>query len=57
MKTWKIIHREELVGWYYVEAETVEDAMEEWKRRVENGQVDFGDMEMVDSDDVVEEVM
>lgn len=57
MKTWKIIHREELVGWYYVEAETVEDAMEEWKHRVENGQVDFGDMETVDSDDVVEEVM
>lgn len=57
MKTWKIIHREKLVGWYYVEAETVEDAMEEWKYRVENGQVDFGDMEMVDSDDVVEEVM
>lgn len=57
MKTWKIVHREELVGWYYVEAETAEDAMEEWKHRVENGQIDFGDMEMVDSDDVVEEVM
>lgn len=57
MKTWKIVHREELVGWYYVEAETAEDAMEEWKHRVENGQVDFGDMEMVNSDDVVEEVM
>ena len=57
MKTWKIVHREELIGWYYVEAETAEDAMKEWKHRVENGQVDFGDMEMVDSDDVVEEGM
>lgn len=57
MKTWKIVHKEELVGWYYVEAETAEKAMEEWRYRVENGQVDFGDMEMVDSEDVVEEVM
>ena len=55
MITWKIVHREELVGWYYVEAETAEDAMEEWKHRVENGQVDFGGMEMVDSEDTVEE--
>lgn len=55
MKIWKIVHREELVGWYYVEAETAEDAMEEWKHRVENGQIDFDDMEMVDSEDTVEE--
>ena len=37
--------------------ETAEKAMEEWRHRVENGQVDFGDMEMVDSEDAVEEVM
>lgn len=57
MKTWKIVHKEELAGYFYVEAETAEKAMEEWRHRVENGQVDFGDMEMVDSEDVVEEVM
>lgn len=57
MKTWKIVHKEELVGYFYVEAETAEDALEEYAYQVENGQIDFSDMEMVDSEDTVEEEM
>ena len=29
MKTWKIVHKEELIGWFYVEAETAEEAIEQ----------------------------
>ena len=57
MKTWKIVHKEELVGYFYVEAETAEDALEEYAHQVGNGQIDFSDMEMVDSEDTVEEEM
>ena len=54
MKTYKIVHKEELVGWFYVEAETAEEAIEQWRYKVGNGEVDFGDMEMVSSEDTVE---
>lgn len=57
MKTWKIVHKEELVGYFYVEAETAEDALKEYAYQVENGQIDFSDMEMTDSEDTVEEDM
>ena len=57
MKTYKIVHKEELVGWFYVEADSPEEAIEQWRYKVDNGEVDFGDMEMVDSEDIVEEVM
>ena len=54
MKTYKIIHKEELVGWFYVEADSPEEAIEQWRYKVDNGEVDFGDMEMVSSEDAVE---
>ena len=57
MKNWKIVHKEELVGYFYVKAETAEDALEEYAYQVENGQIDFSDMEIVDSEDTVEEEM
>ena len=55
MKTWKIVHKEELIGWFYVEAETAEEALEQYKYNVDNGEIDFGDMEMINSEDTVEE--
>ena len=55
MKTWKIVHKEELIGWFYVEAETAEEASEQWRDKVDNGEVDFSDREMVSSEDTVEE--
>ena len=56
MKTYKIIHTETLVGWFYVEAETPEDALDEYYRLVSNGKIDFSDLEMIDSEDKAEEV-
>lgn len=43
-------------GWMVlcVEAETAEEAIEQWRYKVDNGEVDFGDMEMVSSEDTVE---
>ena len=55
MKTYKIVHTETLVGWFYVEAETPEEALEEYHEQVSNGEIDFGDLEMIDSEDKVEE--
>jgi hypothetical protein len=49
MKTFRIVHREELVGYFYVEAETPEEALKEWYHQVNNGEIDFSDMEMDDS--------
>lgn len=56
MKTYKIIHTETLVGWFYVEAETPEEALEEYYHLVSNGKIDFSDLEMIDSEDKAEEV-
>lgn len=55
IKTWKIIHTEKLVGWFYVEAKTPEEALEEYHRQVSNGEIDFSDLEMVDGEDIVDE--
>ena len=55
MKTYRIEHRETLVGWFYVEAETPAEALEEYHYQVSNGQIDFSDMELTDSEDKVEE--
>jgi hypothetical protein len=52
MATYKIVHTEELVGWFYVEADSEEEAIEEYNRQVNNGEIDFSDLEMVDSTDV-----
>lgn len=49
MKSYKIIHEEKLVGWWYVDANSEQDALDEFDRMVTNGEVDFSDMEMVDS--------
>lgn len=49
MKEWKIVHREELIGTYYVEAENEEGALNEFDRRNARGEIDYSDLEMVDS--------
>lgn len=35
--TYKIIHREELIGWFYVEADSEEEALEEFQRQCSRG--------------------
>lgn len=54
METYKIIHKEVLEGWYYVEAESEEAALEEFQYQCGEGKIDFSDMEMVDSEDIAE---
>lgn len=47
----KIEHREELVGYFEVEAEDESTAMDVYQEMVSKGVIDYGDMEMVDSSD------
>lgn len=54
-KTYRIIHKEELIGEFYVDAESEEDALEKYRSMVCNGEIDFSDMEMVDSEDKAED--
>lgn len=49
---YKIIHTEQLVGWYYVEANSEKEAIDEFRRQAEDGEIDFSDLEMTDSSDV-----
>ena len=51
MKTYEICHREEYVGYYYVEANSEEEALEEFMQQVSAGKVDLTDVEMMDSND------
>lgn len=52
-KQYKITHKESLVGWYYVEANSEQEAFEEWWYMLDNGKVDFSDLELIDSSDTV----
>lgn len=49
MATYKIVHKEELIGLFFVEANSEEEALEEFNFQVNDGQVDFSDMELVES--------
>lgn len=54
MPMYKITHREELIDEFFFEAENERDAMNRYNHAVENGEIDFSRMEMVDSSDTVE---
>ena len=56
MKEYRITHKEELIGYFYVEAQTEAEAMEKFSRMAANGDIDFSDMEMTDSSDTVDTV-
>lgn len=53
---YKIVHKEELVGWYYVEANSEEEALERFSIMCNGGEIDFSDMEIVDSSDAAIEI-
>ena len=53
MRTYQICHREELVGYYSIDADSPEDALAEYQYLVSEGKIDFSDLEMVDSSDEV----
>lgn len=50
MARFEIVYTETSVLLYEVEAENEEEAQEKWFDDVENGRVDFTDMEIVDSE-------
>ena len=54
MNTYRITHREKLVGWYYVEADNEDEAMAKFEYQASHGEIDFSDLEMVDSSDEAE---
>lgn len=51
MATYKVVHTEKLVGVYYVEADSCEEAREEFEYLATEGKIDFCDLEMIDSSD------
>ena len=53
---YKITHREELVGSFFYDASSEDEAMEKYMYDIENGFLDFGKMEMVDSADTIEPI-
>ena len=55
-KTFTIIYNETLTHWFYVEAESEEEAEKEFYRQVNEGEIDFSDGEVTDSSiEVVED--
>lgn len=51
MNTYKIIHKEELVGVFEVKAYSEASALREFEYLVSEGKIDFSDMEIIDSSD------
>ena len=51
MATYKIKHCEKLTGIFYVEADSEADAIDEFDRMCSAGEIDFSDLEMIDSED------
>lgn len=57
MKPYKITHREHSIGYYYVDAENEKEAMEKYNKLVNDGEIDYSDMEVEEfSDDVEEDI-
>ena len=54
MKEYRITHWEKLEGDFYVEAESEDDALDKFYDQVNDGKIDFSDLEMVDSEDTAE---
>ena len=50
MKTFPIKYTEKYTGYFTVEAENEEAALEEFEYLASEGQLDFDDLEMTDSD-------
>lgn len=55
-KTYTIRHEETLVGYFDVEAETADEALEEYNHLVSEGKIDFSDLEMSDSADTAYQI-
>ena len=57
MKTFKVTYKEVLYHEFYVEAETEDDVEDEFERMGNEGELDFGDADLVEGNIVeIEEV-
>lgn len=56
MATYRIEHREELVGYFYVEANSETEALDEFRFQVDDGIIDFSRIEMVSSSDTATDI-
>lgn len=55
-KKYTIIYNETVTHWFDVEAESEEEALDEFNFQVDNGEIDFSDGEVTDSSLKVMEV-
>lgn len=57
MKTYKIIYTESIVHAFYIDAESKDEARDEFYRKSENGELDFSDGDVYDTNlESIEEV-
>lgn len=57
MKTYTIRHEETLVGYYEIEAESPEEALEKYEKMCDDGEIDFTDLDIVnDSNSIIEPI-
>lgn len=49
MKTYKVIYTEVLYHVFYVDANSAEEAREEFDRKAYNGELDYSDVEVYDT--------
>ena len=56
MKTYRIEHREELVDYFYVNANSEAEALEAFDAEVAAGKIDLSRMEMITASNTAEEV-
>ena len=54
--TYKITRTEHLSGYFYVKATSEDEALEIFEKQILDGEVDFSDMELNDSENVVREI-
>lgn len=55
MSEYKIIHKETLIGRFYIEANSPGEAMQKYHDMVDRGKIDFSDLEPIDGEDYIEE--
>lgn len=57
MNTYLIVHTETLRGYYYIDAESPEDACDRWYDEVCANKVDFSDLDLINTEDEAELVL
>lgn len=56
LRTYKITRTEHLSGYFYVKATSEDEALEIFEKQILDGEVDFSDMELNDSENVAREI-